>query len=137
MGHYEVKQVLVWRADLNTKYSVSKGKLIAQMSHASLGAILAYGHKTHEDETGAVYELKVPKAVAQWIDTSFAKVALKAENEDALIALQQKAQAAGLNAKLIVDNGTTVFGRPTITCLAIGPDYSDKIDEITKDLKLL
>jgi peptidyl-tRNA hydrolase len=34
-------------------------------------------------------------------------------------------------------NGTGKVNKPTITCLAIGPDLSEKIDLITRDLKLL
>jgi len=42
-----------------------------------------------------------------------------------------------LETHLITDNGTTEFNSvPTNTCIAIGPDYSDKIDMITKHLKL-
>ena len=33
--------------------------------------------------------------------------------------------------------GTGKVSRPTYTALAIGPDYADKIDPLTKDLKLL
>lgn len=33
--------------------------------------------------------------------------------------------------------GTGKINKPTYTCLAIGPDYSDKIDKITGGLKLL
>jgi PTH2 family peptidyl-tRNA hydrolase len=39
---------------------------------------------------------------------------------------------------LIIDSGKTEFGGvPTKTCLAIGPDYSEKIDKVTGNLKLL
>lgn len=34
-------------------------------------------------------------------------------------------------------NGTGKINKPTYTCLAIGPDESEKIDKITKELKLL
>lgn len=34
-------------------------------------------------------------------------------------------------------NGTGKVNKPTITCLAIGPDLSERIDLITKELKLL
>lgn len=34
-------------------------------------------------------------------------------------------------------NGTGKINKPTYTCLAIGPDLSEKIDVITKGLKLL
>lgn len=33
-------------------------------------------------------------------------------------------------------NGTGKVGKPTYTALAIGPDYADRIDPITKDLPL-
>jgi PTH2 family peptidyl-tRNA hydrolase len=37
-----------------------------------------------------------------------------------------------------VDAGLTEFnGVPTKTCIAIGPNWSDEIDEITGHLKLL
>ena len=33
--------------------------------------------------------------------------------------------------------GTGKVNKPTYTCIAIGPDYSDRIDILTKDFKLL
>ncbi len=48
-----------------------------------------------------------------------------------------KAVAAGLEVYLITDNGKTEFhGRPTRTCLAIGPDDAEGGDPITGDLEL-
>jgi peptidyl-tRNA hydrolase len=43
--------------------------------------------------------------------------------------------AKGLSVKYIEETGG--FDKPTLTCLAIGPDYSSVIDPITKHLKLL
>ena len=37
---------------------------------------------------------------------------------------------------LITDAGRTTVEPGTITCLAIGPDSDEKIDKITKELKL-
>ena len=52
--------------------------------------------------------------------------------------IHDKALEAGLEVHLITDRGKTEFhGEPTNTCLAIGPDEADKIDEITGDLQLL
>ena len=52
--------------------------------------------------------------------------------------IYNKAKDAGLNVCEIIDNGLTEFhGVKTKTCLAIGPDLSDKIDPITGNLKLL
>lgn len=52
--------------------------------------------------------------------------------------IHDKAVAAGLEVHLITDSGRTEFhGQPTRTCLAIGPDLAEKIDEITGHLQLL
>jgi hypothetical protein len=49
-----------------------------------------------------------------------------------------KAIEAGLMVSMITDAGLTEFnGVHTKTCIAIGPDWSDEIDPITKHLKLL
>ena len=43
----------------------------------------------------------------------------------------------GLEVHLIEDSGLTEFhGQVTPTCVAIGPDYSEKIDPITGNLQL-
>ncbi len=46
-----------------------------------------------------------------------------------------QAATLGLSVKYIQE--TMGFDKPTFTCLAIGPDYSSKIDPVTKHLKLL
>ena len=38
---------------------------------------------------------------------------------------------------LIKDAGKTFFKKPTVTCLGIGPDEEDKIDEVTSELKMV
>ena len=59
-------------------------------------------------------------------------------SEEELMELQDKALDAGLEVHLITDSGKTEFhGEPTNTCLAIGPDKAEKIDEITGQLQLL
>jgi len=63
---------------------------------------------------------------------------LQQNSEQELFDLQKQADEAGIVNALILDNGATEFhGKKTFTCLAIGPDISEKIDIITKDLKLL
>jgi PTH2 family peptidyl-tRNA hydrolase len=51
--------------------------------------------------------------------------------------IYNKAKEAGLEVHIITDSGRTEFKEPTKTCLAIGPDLSEKIDTITGHLKLL
>lgn len=122
--NYSLKQVIVMRADLNMR----KGKMIAQGCHASM----AFMSKLIENKHS-------PTTVQQdWLDSSYAKICVRVDSEEQLMDVYERAQDAGLEVHLITDSGRTEFhGVPTKTCLAIGPDYSEKIDLITKELKLL
>jgi PTH2 family peptidyl-tRNA hydrolase len=67
----------------------------------------------------------------------FAKVTLQVSGEDELNAIFMAALKANLTVNMITDLGKTEFaGVPTKTCLAIGPHETEKIDPITKHLKL-
>lgn len=114
-----MKQVIVMRTDLNMR----KGKVAAQAAHASLGAVLP----NQDDER-----------VQRWLGGSFTKVCVQVDSEENLLALHSLAERRGLITCLITDNGKTEFhGVATRTCVAIGPDENDVIDEITGGLKLL
>ncbi len=72
-----------------------------------------------------------------WLEGSLRKVTVKVGSEAELLAVYQKAIEAGLVAHLITDRGLTEFGGvPTRTCLGVGPDYDDLIDQVTGDLEL-
>jgi PTH2 family peptidyl-tRNA hydrolase len=59
-------------------------------------------------------------------------------SDEERMAVFDRAKAAGLEVHLITDSGRTAFhGRPTRTCLAVGPDVADWIDAVTGHLKLL
>mgnify|MGYP001255479010 CR=1 FL=1 len=131
MANNEPKQVIVMRKDLNMR----KGKIAAQASHASLGAILNYGSKIYEGTLSLTIE---NKAVKDWLEGRFTKVCVSVDSEEELIDIYMKAMHNKVNVKLIKDAGLTEFGGvPTYTCLAIGPDYPENIDKITGHLKLL
>jgi len=121
-----IKQVIVMRNDLNMR----KGKMIAQGAHASLSFL------TRRLENSD--KIKLSKPEQEWLDSSFAKVCVRVDSEQQLLEIFQKAKHAMLEVHLITDSGKTEFhGEPTLTCLAIGPDYSSKIDQITGSLQLL
>ncbi len=125
------KQVIVVRKDLR----MGKGKLVAQGSHASLGAVLMIQSKM-KLAAPRIHELIGP--YNSWIEGIFTKVCLAVESEEELLELERAAESAGLPVKLITDSGLTEFhGVPTRTCLAIGPSWSEDIDKITGKLKLL
>lgn len=116
----EVKQVVVVRADLK----MGKGKLAAQVSHASLEA----------------YKLalsKNPKETEEWENSGKAKVVLKVSSEKELLEIYNLAKRAKLPCSLISDAGRTQLEPGTITCLGIGPVEESFVDKITGKLKLL
>ncbi len=112
-----MKQAILVRQDLK----MPKGKLAAQVAHASLEAAL----KTHAKKRNA------------WLKEGGKKVILKVKSLKELLSYQKQAEKLKLKTALIKDAGLTFFKKPTITCLAIGPDRDEKIDKITSKLKLL
>jgi len=125
----KIKQVIVMRHDLKMR----RGKQIAQGAHASMSFICR-----RLQESGSVSLDDVTDAQRAWLTGSFAKVCCRVDSEEELLEIHDKALEAGLEVHLITDSGKTEFhGEPTDTCLAIGPDDAEKIDEITGDLQLL
>lgn len=117
MYYMPYKQVIIVRVDIN----LPKGKLSAQVSHASVSAVL----KSHKDD------------IKKWKDEGMKKVVLKVKDLNELINYKKKAEDSGLVIALIEDAGLTVVTPGTITCLGIGPNDEDKIDMVTGNLKCL
>jgi peptidyl-tRNA hydrolase len=112
-----MKQVMV----VNNSLKLPKGKLAAQVAHASVAAFIA------ADE----------KAKKAWIKIGMPKVVVKGDSEDLLIKLMTRAEAQGIPVCLIEDAGKTVVPEGTITCLGLGPASEANLDELTGELKLL
>lgn len=118
-----IKQVIVIRKDLKMR----RGKEIAQGSHASM-SFMVRKIKAQTSFTEVEQE---------WMTRGMSKVCLQADSEEELVSIFEKAQEAGLEVQIIRDSGRTEFnGVPTLTALAIGPDYAEKIDPVTGDLRL-
>jgi len=117
---FRFKQVIVVRTDIR----MGKGKVAAQAAHASLGAAL-----------------KVMKNRSEWFESweeeGQAKVVLKVTDQGALFELEKRALKEGLPVQVIEDRGLTQVPEGTVTCIAIGPAPSERIDPITGHLKLL
>jgi PTH2 family peptidyl-tRNA hydrolase len=126
------KQVIVIRRDLRMR----RGKEIAQGAHASM-AWLRQRVVPHLTPAGVADQVKFSEAERAWLDGSLRKVTVKVGSEADLLAVYDKALEAGVLVHLITDRGLTEFGgTPTRTCLAVGPDYDDRIDPVTGDLEL-
>lgn len=124
-----IKQVIVMRHDLKMR----RGKQIAQGAHAAMSFLCR-----RLQQRGSVSFDDFSDAERSWLTGRFAKVCCRANSEAELLTIYDNAVAAGLEVHLIVDSGKTEFhGQPTRTCLAIGPDLSEKIDQVTGHLELL
>ena len=124
-----IKQVIVMRHDLKMR----RGKQIAQASLASMSFICR-----RLQEAGSVSLDDFTDAQRAWLTGAFAKVCCRVNSEEELMEIHDNALDAGVEVHLITDSGKTEFhGEPTNTCLAIGPDDAEKIDEITGHLQLL
>jgi PTH2 family peptidyl-tRNA hydrolase len=114
-----MKQVIIIRKDLKMR----RGKEIAQGSHASMSFLLK-GQSSEED-------------IIEWLNSGQTKICLVVNSEDELLELDSKAREMGLISNIITDAGRTEFnGVPTKTCMAIGPNKSEDINDVTGHLKL-
>jgi peptidyl-tRNA hydrolase len=112
-----LKQVII----VNEALKLPRGKLAAQVAHASVAAQL----EARADARRA------------WLEEGMPKVVLRCETEQELLALEAAAQRAGLPNALITDAGHTVVAAGTVTCLGIGPAPLAAIDALTGGLQLV
>lgn len=115
----DTKMVILVRSDLN----MTKGKAAAQACHAVLAA---YKDASRRD----------PGLLSAWERTGQAKVTLKVDSEEDLMALVKKAREYGVTAQYIRDAGRTQLAPNTTTVAAVGPAPCNLLDLVTGHLKL-
>jgi PTH2 family peptidyl-tRNA hydrolase len=111
------KKTIGVRKDLK----MGKGKLAAQVAHASVGAMKISGKR----------------AVGLWENEGSKKVVLKVDGMRRLNIIRKRAVSAKLANFVVRDAGLTQIKKGTATCIGIGPAQEAEIDKITKGLKLL
>jgi len=123
------------RKDLNMR----KGKMIAQGAHASMMWLShAFQPDYSYNNDGSYRRGRLTPAENQWLSGQFTKICVGVDSEEELRDICVPAHEAGLAVYVCMDSGLTEFhGEPTVTCAAIGPDYSELIDRFTGHLKLL
>lgn len=131
----KLKQVIVMRTDLNCR----KGKMIAQGAHAAMAFMSRHLDINGPESDGmSKAHLSLTEGQVLWLENSFTKIVVGVDSEEELLNIHQLAQANGIASYIVTDNGATEFhGIPTKTCLALGPDYSSRLDPITGELRLL
>jgi PTH2 family peptidyl-tRNA hydrolase len=125
----DTKQVLVVRRDLNMR----RGKECAQSGHAAMSFIT----RRLVRKSANTFEVTLTDPEIAWLESSYKKITLQVQGEPELLELAERAKNAGLQVHVVTDAGLTEFGGvPTVTCCAIGPDDSKKIDAVTGHLRL-
>ena len=119
-GAFEYKQCIVLRSDLG----MSAGKLISQACHAAVDSSDLAKRLNH-------------RAWRAWRDEGSKKVVLQVDSLEELEGLAEKADGLDIANVLIQDRGLTEVPPGTTTALGVGPDRSERIDEVTGSLKLL
>jgi PTH2 family peptidyl-tRNA hydrolase len=116
-----VKQVIVIRKDLKMR----RGKEIAQGAHVAKKFLI---------------ERPTQRTVAEhhWFnDCNMKTVCCYVNSEAELKGVFDNAVKSNIQVYPQIDAGKTEFnGEPTLTCIALGPEYEDIIDKVTGNLKL-
>lgn len=124
----DIKQVIVVRKDLNLKRS----EMAAYVATASMGFLV----DNNESERGDEISVKLSSEEAKWINGSFKKIVVGVDSEDEIRDLIFKAELTGIEVH-------PVFGyrqdkeEQTTACIALGPDESELVDQVTGHLKLI
>lgn len=111
------KQVIIVRKDLG----MDKGKIASQVAHASLES-----YKKSDENIRKLWEEEGSK-----------KIVLKVDNLEELMDLKDKVKGMGIPYAVIRDAGKTQVEHGTVTSLGIGPAEEERLNRLTKDLKLL
>ena len=109
---------------VNQGLKMGKGKIAAQVGHASVKAVLDLG-KTN------------PIALEAYLSKGQKKICLKVPDSEHLTNLQEECKKRGIPCSAIHDAGHTQIPAGSFTVLAIGPAEDELVDSVVGDLKLL
>ena len=103
---------------------MGKGKIAAQVGHASVESFLRAG-TTH------------PAHLDSWLSSGQKKICLKAKDETVFSELMRAADKEHIPCHIVRDAGHTQIPSGSQTVLALGPYDEEHLDKITGHLKLL
>lgn len=124
----ELRMYAIANAEALKAAGGNRGKMMAQAGHAFLHAW--WDADSREDGPNArAYRYRESGAAA--------KIVVRAENEATLRAMYREIDALDIGCTLVTDAARTVFDKPTVTFLGIGPISVDEAPEWLKELKVL
>ncbi|KAK0386932.1 hypothetical protein NLU13_5245 [Sarocladium strictum] len=122
----ECKLVLVVRTDLG----MTKGKIAAQCSHATLACYKSISRAASTSPQAAAL-------LRRWESLGQAKIAVQVKSQEEILDLRKQAKALGVTAEVIQDAGRTQIEAGSMTVLGVGPAPKSLVDKVTGGLKLL
>lgn len=116
----ELRLYAVVRANLE----IPTGKLVTQTGHAYLGVLLQCLEEN-------------PELADEYIQTAHqTMVCVNAKNLKALERVARECEAAGIMVHVVEDAGLTVFPKPTVTALGLGPVLRNQLPPYVQRLQL-
>ncbi len=132
--------------EVNLNGKMNRGKIAAQVSHASMGVLL----KLMRNNTSLIdyiapktdYDLNLHiqknTDLCYWLENEFRKIVLYCKNEESLLKLINDLKSNNIVYCEIKDRGYTAFnGKETLTCVGIEPLKKSIIDRFTKKFQIL
>ena len=116
-----VKLIYCVRTDLK----MGKGKIAAQVGHATLGIYKKNLREKRDD------------ILEKWANSGEAKIVVKVKTEREMLQLQRKAEEMKMPTHMVCDAGHTQVAAGSNTVLVIGPEYENRLNMITGHLKLM
>ena len=110
---------------VRTDLKMGKGKICSQIGHATLGI-----YKKNLKE-------KRHNILESWSNTGEAKIVTKVKSEKDMYTLKIKAEQLGMCTHIVYDAGHTQVESGSATVLVIGPEYENKLKQVTGHLKLM
>jgi len=118
-----IKQVIIVRKDLRLK----RAMLAALVSRASMEFLVSNNISKNPEE----FKVEITRIESDWLGNGSSRIVLSAPSESFLRSLAFKAEMLGIASYSVSANSDSV------DAISLGPDESDKIDEITGNLKLI
>ena len=98
--------------------------MAVQAAHAAVSCVMM-AQKTY------------PTALRRWLEEGQKKVVVKVGGLPELFQLKERARRSDIVFNVVTDAGRTEVDPGTITCIGLGPDKEDVLDELTGSLKLV
>jgi peptidyl-tRNA hydrolase len=127
-----LKQVIIIRKDLRLK----RAAVAAMAAKVSCEFLI----DNNVSERGDVLKVNLTPQESDWLLGNSTRIILGVPSEDTLRSLMLKAELAGLSCYFMTGSSSKMTDGPEydeLLCAAIGPDESERIDEITGNLKLI